>query len=57
MTHALVPARASGYLPKDARDRLVRASKVGEPGSRERMRAINRAYTYVELYHPEYLKT
>lgn len=44
-----------GTLPSDARQRLIAASKVGNPGTLARTAAINRAYRYIEERYPEYL--
>lgn len=46
----------TGFLPKDAQQRLIAASKIGAPGSLTRARAIDKAYTYIECYYPEYLR-
>lgn len=45
-----------GILPRDAQLELRRASKIGEPGSLVRRKAIDRAYAYIELHHPEFLR-
>ena len=48
--------KRTGFLPKDAEQRLIAASKIGSPGSLTRARAIDRAYAYIECYYPEYLR-
>ena len=48
--------KRTGFLPKDAEQRLIAASKIGAPGSLTRARAIDRAYAYIECYYPEYLR-
>lgn len=45
-----------GILPRAAQLELQRASKIGEPGSLVRRKAIDRAYAYIELHHPEFLR-
>lgn len=48
--------KRTGFLPHDAQQKLIAASKIGAPGSLTRARAIDRAYAYVECYYPEYLR-
>jgi hypothetical protein len=45
-----------GLLPDDARRRLIAASKVGEPNTLARQRAIDAAYRWIDERYPEYLK-
>lgn len=34
----------------------MRAAQIGEPGSLARRKAIDRAYLYIELHYPQFLK-
>jgi hypothetical protein len=45
-----------GKLPRDAELELKAAAEVGKPGSAQRRQAIARAYRYVEINYPQYLK-
>lgn len=50
------PRPGSGFLPHDAQQRLIAASKVGGPGTLARRAAIAKANRYIEEKYPEYLK-
>lgn len=45
-----------GILPRDAQRELKRAAEIGKPGSLARRKAIDRAYLYIELHYPEFLR-
>lgn len=45
-----------GVLPPDAERELMRASAVGEPDSRDRRRAIDRAYSTTSRAYPQFFK-
>jgi hypothetical protein len=45
----------TGELPRDARQKLIAASKIGRSGSLVRRSAIDKAYRYIEERYPEYL--
>lgn len=45
-----------GALPRDAEATLMSAARVGTPGSRERGRAIDRAYETTSRLHPTLFK-
>lgn len=47
---------ACGELPRDARERLQAAAKVGRPGTITRASAIDRAYRYIEDTYPQFLR-
>lgn len=50
------PRPGSGFLPHDACQRLIAASRVGGPGTLARRAAIQKAERYIEEKYPEYLK-
>lgn len=54
MIHVML--HGCGVLPKDAERELMRASKVGTSGSRERRRAIDRAYDLTSRNYPTMFK-
>jgi hypothetical protein len=44
--------QVSYIMPPEVRDRLVAASKVGQPGSNERNKAVDDAIDYAHLHFP-----
>lgn len=46
----------SQHMPPDARNRLVAASKVGQPESDERNKAVDDAITFAKLHFPTFFK-
>ena len=50
------PIVVSQHMPPELRNRLVQASKTGQPESIERQQAIDDAITYATTHFPDLFK-